>query len=240
MEDEGPHLDGAQTRPEGKVSTSAIERRLKTLERKHRLVTPGSRVHEAETIPPAGDASNDFIATHSGTENYSVFVAALRLTAPIQVFQASAAINTAVSSPAQDFGLAVYKYNFSTFDSSDPLSKTEPYNLRLIGKLGSGVMTGTAATRLNLTLTKDIVLDPRSGVYFIAYQTTEYGKWLCPGYSMGSYASRRGRKTNYQGEYAGDFPDQMTVIPESANVPWVALRSVLGVRLYGDTTTYDG
>jgi len=222
------------------LSSGAIERRLLALEKKTHRIRSQIRMHEVETIVPTGDATNDFIATHSGSENYAVFVVPIRLHGVIQVRRASAAINTAVLSPAQGFGLAIYKYNPGPQDPESPLSATRPYNLRLVIVLGTGSMTGTAATRLNLELTKEVELRANAGEYFLAYQTTEYGKWLCPGYSMAALASRRGRKTSFLGEYVGDFPDTLTVTPVTANVPWVALRSTLGIRLYGDITTYDG
>ena len=217
-------------------SVTSIERRVKALERQS---SKPPRIHEAETIQPTGDASNDFILTHSGTENFAVFVAPLRLRGVIQVRQAAAAVNTDVGSPAIPFSLALYKYSPGPFDPSDALSKSTPYNLRLVAKLGTGLTQGTVATRLNLEITREITLHPNRGEYFIAYQTTENGKWLCPGYSLGSYASRRGRKTSFLGGFVGDFPDTLTVAPITAHVPWVALRSTLGVRLYGDVTTHD-
>ena len=243
MAHEGPGIDGSQAFQEGKVmalSGSAIERRLIALEKKAYRMRTQVRIHEAETIAPAGDATNDFVSTHSGTENFAVFVAPVRLHGVLQVRRASAAINTAVVSPAQGFALAVYKYSPGPQDSVSPLSSSRPYNLRLVAILGAGSMTGTSSTRLNLELTREIELRPSAGEYFVAYQTTEYGKWFCPGDSVGTIASRRGRKTGYLGEYVGDFPEVLTVTPVTAHVPWVALRSTLGIRLYGDITAHDG
>jgi len=222
------------------LSNSTIEKRLLALEKRTHRLQSQIRLHEAETIAPTGDATNDFISTHSGTENFAVFVAPLRLHGVLQVRRASAAINTAVSSPAQGFALAIYKYNPGPQDPDSPLSATRPYGLRLVAVLGTGSMSGTAATRLNLELTREVFLRPNAGEYFVAYQTTEYGKWLCPGYSVGAFASRRGRKTSFLGAHVGDFPDVLTVTPVTANVPWVALRSTLGIRLYGDITAHDG
>ena len=219
------------------ISVLQVERRVRTLE----LRAPRSpivRIHEIETVPPVG-ASADFIGTHSAAENYAVFVAPIRLHGLIQVKQACAAVNTTVSSPAQGFGLAIYKHSRGVYDPNDPKLKLEPYRLALVANLGTGSHLATTPGRLNLSLNREVELDPRAGEYFVAYQTTEYGEWLCPGHSLGSYVSRRGRKTGFLGDHAGDFPDTLSVTPETASVPWVALRSSLGVRLYGDVANYD-
>jgi hypothetical protein len=241
MENPRPDSIGAKACKKGSIvafTVNSIERRVKALERTESLRSK-PRIHEVETTPPSGDATNDFIATHGGTENHAVFVVPVRLHGGIQVQQASAAINTSTPSPAVPFSLAIYKYSPGRTSREDPLSTSAPYQLRRVVRLGTGQTTGTSPTRLNLKLIKEVFLHPNRGEYFIAYQTTEYGKWLCPGYSFGAYASRRGRKTSFLGEYVGDFPDTLTVTPTTAAVPWVALRSSLGVRLYGDVSTYD-
>ena len=216
---------------------NAIERRVRALERTENLRSK-PRIHETETVSPTSSTANDFTQTHGGSEEYAVFVAPLRLYGRKQVHPATAAISTAVASPAVAFSLAIYKYSPGPEMTGDPISVQRPYQLRRVVRFGVGSMTGTDKNWLHLNLTKEVFLHPNRGEYFIAYQTTEYGKWLCPGYSFGAYASRRGRKTGFLGEFIGDFPDTLTVTPETALVPWVALRSNLGVRLYGDVSTY--
>ena len=215
-----------------------IERRIKTLERARRD-EEAPRIHETETVSPTGDSSADFVHTHSSAEDNAVFVVPLRLSGVIQVRQASIAVFAAAERSAQRFALAIYKYNFGPLDRDSPLTE-KPFQLRLVAKFGSGLgPAGSAsATRLNLSVDREIILNPRTGEFFVAYQTTQYGKLLCPGVSLGAYASRRGRKTSYLGSEVGDMPDILSVSPKTASVPWVALRSTLGMRLYGDVETY--
>ena len=216
---------------------NAIERRVRALERTESLRAK-PRIHEVETISPTASSTNDFTQTHGGAEEYAVFVVPLRLPGGIQVKQATAAITTAVASPAVAFSFAIYKFSPGPKGIDDPISTKRPYQLRLVAKFGTGSMTGTCESWIHLELNKEVFLHPNRGEYFVAYQTTEYGKWLCPGHSFGAYASRRGRKTNFLGQHVGDFPATLTVTPVTALVPWVALRSSLGVRLYGDVSTY--
>ena len=220
---------------------ATLEKRIKNLERRSTRKSFPS-VHEAETVPPVGVGAT-FVDTHPG--GFQVFVAPLRLHGYLQVFRASAVIRSNVQdgTPVQA-GMAIYKYSTSPYEVTDPIKGSEPYSLRLVAKFGVITHTETAETatqvpsRFNSDLVRSVVLDPRSGVFFVAYQTNAYGSWLCPGYSVGDRARRKGRKTGHVGASADDFPDNLTVNAQAAPVPWIALRSSLGVRLYGDVETH--
>jgi len=216
-----------------------LERRIRDLERttfKKNFLC----VHETETVPPVG-VGGTYVTTHE-FESYRIFVCPLRLHGHLSVFRASAVISsTLADGTAVDSGMAIYRYNNSPHTFDDPILASEPYSLTRIAFLGSTITLspeGNPRTRFNADLIKGVTLDPRRGVYFIAYTTSEYGRWLCPGYSIGQTARRNGRQTEYVAESAVDFPRELTVNADAAPVPWIALRSSLGVRLYGDVADY--
>ncbi len=224
------------------VLLATIEKRVRSLElRGNKKSFPC--VHEVETVPPVGDLADDMQTTHP--DDYHVYVVPLRLHGHISVFRVSAVVRSNVTDgTTAEAGMAIYKYNPGPFTSSDPIKTSEPYSLRRVAKLGTVAHTETADAgtqipkRFNADLTKHVTLDPRSGIFFVAYTANTYTKWLCPGYGMGDRARRKGRKTGYTGATANDFPEELTVTPQVAPVPWIALRSTLGVRLYGDVENY--
>jgi len=216
-----------------------LERRLRDLERtthKKNFLC----LHEVETAPPTGIGAT-YVKTHEYTP-YRVFVAPLRLYGHIRVLRASAVVRSSVvDGTAVDMGLAIYKYNPSPYEYSDPIKASEPYTLTRVAILGTTTHFSPetlTAERFNADLTKEVVLDPRKSNYFVAYNTSEYGEWFCPGWGAGEKARRKGRQTGHVGESAIDFPRELTVNADVAPVPWIALRSSLGVRLYGDVAQY--
>ena len=223
------------------MQLSSLEKRIRSLELRGNK-RPVLQVHEVETIPPVGIAATMRTAQEY---EYQVNVVPLRLAGRIQVFRASAVVRSTVTDDTvAAFGLAVYKYNPTSYDSDDPVSAGQPYVLRRVAVLGvhthsEGAEVDTQVpSRFNADLTKEVVLDPRSGVFFVAYTANEYGRWFCPGHGVGDPARRKGRKTSHIGTSVSDFPETLTVTAKSADVPWVALRSTLGVRIYGDVANY--
>lgn len=221
----------------------SLEKRIRALE-----LRKGKRallsLHEVETVPPVGDLADDMQTTQAN--DFEVHVVPLRLHGRIQVFRGSAVIRSNVTDgTVVEAGLAVYKYNPSAYDPDNPVSSSTPYTLRRVAVLGSQTHTETADSgtqvpaRVNVDLVREVTLDPRAGLFFVAYTANVYAKWLCPGHGMGDPARRKGRKTNYIGTNALDFPELLTVTGSTAAVPWVALRSTLGVRIYGDVANYD-
>ena len=219
-----------------------LEKRIRALEIRS-AKRPILHVHETETVQPIG-TSSDYVTTHAN--DYEVFVAPLRLYGKIQVFRASASVRSNVQDgTVAEFGLAVYKDNNTSYDSENPIATNKPFSLRRVAILGghTHAETGDAATqvasRFNADLVREVVLDPRAGQFFVAFAANTYAKWLCPGQDLGGTAERKGRKTGYIGEHARDFPEEISVNADSAPVPWIALRSTLGVRIYGDVAEYE-
>lgn len=234
------------------LNLADIERRMRRVEEGVRsLLRPRSiaypEIHEVETAPPTGQLQDvgplsttqiDNVATHDAGKEFGVWAVPLRLMGEIDVFRASAAVSAAAGTVS--FGLAVYKLQGGVWDSTDPIGP-HAKTLDLVQALGTFSTASATLTRFNATLTgKRLRLSPADGTYFVGYQSSSNNcRWFCPGAGIGLVASRIGYETRPLGTAIGDFPDQITVTNAADFVPWVALRSPHGVRIYGNPESDD-
>lgn len=200
----------------------------------HRDRKFGAEQHFVETALPGTTYEMEVTAG----ESLRIFLVPIHLHGRMAVrsasFCARVDLATAVGTTVA-YALAVYQVLVPRPPEKPSAEPAPLWRAKLIGSFPQVQAVRSASlSRLDTFLQKDLILDPRDGIFMVAFQvrsSSGASYMLTP--MQTNLTPHRATRAKEFGTAIGVFPDVVTVFDSSLTPPYICLRSAVGAIVYG-------
>lgn len=224
------------------LSTRKLESAIKDLRTRAR--GPGWKgepwvVHQAWTVQPFDVHTAQYLQTHAAGEEGMTWLVPIQLHGILRCRRISTmARESTAETPV--YAVGIYKAEIPVLgDKETILGEWTRIRFKRVGASVRSVYGGADDPgQLNFNFSQEVVLDPRVGQFYVGYQSTYAElRWLVPSYSVTNTVNPslvNGFKTKAAGNVLGEVPEHLVRTGERARAVCFALRSAVGVQLFGD------